>query len=191
VRMKTEIIFQIKSRRHHRVCLSGSSRVGQEHHIYRASQPLYEEGQGSRSPTARTDEDARNRPRAGKGRSNSSRPSGCTIRQRIMVGLERNRQTRGSSTPPESAGQVNPGRSAHDATRSAHERFMTDTYVRSPRLQAATIRGEARSKGRCTPTPRLPHRYAESSRKSMNEAGRQGRSAGSAWTKNRRSRRSY
>jgi len=112
--------------------------------VQRASQLLHEEGQGSRSPTARTDEDARNRPREGKGRSDSLRPSGCTIRQQIMVGPEINRQTRGSSTPPESAGQVNPGRPAHDATRSAHERFRTDNCTSSPRRQAAMFWGEAR-----------------------------------------------
>jgi len=122
----------------------GGSMDGCPPNVQTASQPLHDEGQGSRSPTARTDGDARNRPRAGKGRSDSLRPSGCTIRQRIMVGPERDRQTRGSSTPPESAVQVNPGRSAHDATRSAHERFRTDTCASSPRLQAATIRGEAR-----------------------------------------------
>jgi len=111
--------------------------------IQRASQPLHEEGKGSRSPTARTDEDAQSRPRVGKGCSNSLRPNGRTIRQRIMVGPERDRQTRGSSTPPESAGQVNPGRSAHDATGSAHERFITDTSAISPLLQAGMIREEA------------------------------------------------
>jgi len=112
--------------------------------VQRASKPLHEEAQGCRSPTVCTDEDGRNCPRAGKSRSNSLRPSGCTIRPRIMVGAESDCQTRGSFTPPESAGQVNPGLSAHEATRSAHERFRTETSVSSPRLHAATIRGETR-----------------------------------------------
>jgi len=128
--------------------------------IQRASQPLHEEGQDSRRPTASTDEDAQNRSRAGKGHSNSLRRSCCTIRQHIIVGPERDRQTRVSSTPPQSAGQVNPGRSAQDATRSAHERFRTDTCASSPRLRAATIRGKARKRMRILPAKgdvQLPH----------------------------------
>jgi len=57
-------------------------------------------------------------------------------------------ETRGSSTRSESAGQINSGRSAHDATRSTHERFRTDTCASSPRLQAATIRDKARKRMR-------------------------------------------
>jgi len=109
----------------------------------RASQLLHEEGQGSRRPTARTDEDARNRPRAGMGRPCSLRLCCRTIRQRIIVRHGRNRQMRGSSTPPQSASQVNPGGPAHDSTWPAHKTLRTDTCASSPRLQAATICGEA------------------------------------------------
>ena len=119
--------------------------------IQRASHPLHEQGQGSRRSTAHADEDAWNRPREGKSRSNSLCPRGCTIWKQIMVGPERNRQTRGSSTPSESAGQVNPWRSAHDATSSTDERFRTDTCASRDRLQAATISGKARKHMRRLP----------------------------------------
>jgi hypothetical protein len=98
--------------------------------------------------TTHSDEDALNDPKAGKGGSNSLCQSSCTIQQRIRVGPERDRKRRGSSTPPEFAGQVNSRRSAHDATRSAHQRFTTDIYASSPRLQAATIRSEPRKRTR-------------------------------------------
>jgi len=67
--------------------------------VQRASQQIPEEGQGRRSPTLRTHEDARNHPRAGKSCPNSLRPSCRTIWKRALVGSERDRQTRGSSTP--------------------------------------------------------------------------------------------
>jgi len=112
--------------------------------VQRASQPLHKEGQGSRRPTAHSDEDTLNRPGGSQSHSGSLHSSGYTRRQRIMVRPERNWQTRGCSTPPESAGQVNPVRPAHDTTRSAHERSRAETCARSPRLHAAKLRGEAR-----------------------------------------------
>jgi len=111
--------------------------------VPRASQRMRVQGHGSRCPTVCTDEDARNHPREGKGHSNTLGQSCCTILQRIMVGPNRNCQTRGCSTPPELAGQVNTGHSAHDASRPAHERLRTDSCTSSLRLQTATIRGEA------------------------------------------------
>jgi len=44
-----------------------------------------------------------------------------------------------SSTPSESAGQVNPGCPGHDASRGTAERFRTHTCISCPRIQAATI----------------------------------------------------
>jgi len=66
--------------------------------IPRASQPMNEEGQGSRSPTAHTYEDARNHSRESKSRPDSLHSSRHVIWKRALVGPERDRQTRGPST---------------------------------------------------------------------------------------------
>jgi len=71
--------------------------------IQRASQLVYEEGRNSRSLIARTYEDARNHPRASKSCPDSLRSSLRVIWKRAIVGPERDWQTRGSSTPAQSA----------------------------------------------------------------------------------------
>jgi len=67
--------------------------------VKRASQPMHEEGQGNRSPNARTHNDARNSPRVSKSCPDCLRSSRRVVWRRALVGPERDWQTRGSSTP--------------------------------------------------------------------------------------------
>ena len=57
--------------------------------VQRASQPGHEEGQGSKSPIARTYENAHNHPSASKSCPDSLHSSRRTIWMRCLVGPER------------------------------------------------------------------------------------------------------
>jgi hypothetical protein len=120
------------------------SRDGRPTDVQRASQSMNEKGQGSRSPTACTQEDPRNRPRAGKSVPRSLRSSGRVGCMRALVGLERDRRTRGSSTRTQSASLIKLGRPLHNANGSTYEIFRAHTCASCPGRQAARIYSEAR-----------------------------------------------
>jgi len=107
---------------------------------------MHEEGQGSRSPTVRTHEDARNHSRASTSYPDSLRSSRRVIWKRALVGPERDRQTRGPSTPAQPASLINPGRPPHDANGRTYERIRAHTCASSPGRQAGTIHSEARKR---------------------------------------------
>jgi len=128
--------------------------------VQRASQPVDKEGQGSRSPFAHTQEHTRNHLRASHRCPHSLRSSRRAIWKRGLVGPERDRQIRGSSTPAQSARYINPARPPHDANGCTYESIRAHTSARSPVRQAVTIHSEARKRVRRLPTkgsPRPPH----------------------------------
>ena len=111
--------------------------------VQRASQRMHEEGQCNRSTIARTHEDARNRPRPNTSCPDSQRSSHRAVRKHTLLEPARDHQTRGSSTPAQSACYINPVRPFHDTNGSTYERVRGHTCASSPGHQAATIHSKA------------------------------------------------
>jgi hypothetical protein len=95
--------------------------------IQTTSRPVNEDGQGSRSPTARTHEDARNHPRASKSCPDRLRSSHHVKLKPALVGPVRDPQTKGTSTPAQSASWINSGRTPHDGIKRTDGRFRAPT----------------------------------------------------------------
>jgi len=86
-----------------------------------APQPMHEESQISRSETPNPHKDIPSSTRERKGHPSSLRSSGRTLRERALVGTQRNREARRPPASPRLTSQVRPGGTAQNPEGGTNE----------------------------------------------------------------------